>query len=188
MYAGLAPDSALALYAVITHMDTSEGVWFREGGIHAVPNVMAQVAEKAGVTFRYGETVNALLRSPTGRVAGVRTTSGERVLADAVVCTLDLPTAYQQLLSDLGPPRAVRRGQYSPAAIVWHVGVRGVPEPPVVHHNIHFGEEWSGPTWLLHLVRPGTRAEPDRQDQLGDRGAAEAGAIAHVPCRAGISQ
>jgi phytoene desaturase len=143
MYAGLAPDSALALYAVITYMDTIEGVWFPEGGIHAVPTLMAQVAEKAGVTFRYGETVEGVLRSPTGRVAGVRTSSGERVMADAVVCTIDLPTAYQQLLGELRPPRAVRRGNYAPSAVVWHVGVRGVPDPPVAHHNIHFGSEWS---------------------------------------------
>jgi len=143
MYAGLAPDTALALYAVITYMDTIEGVWFPEGGIHAVPTVMAQVAEKAGVNFRYGDAVDAVLRSPTGRVAGVRTTSGDRIVADAVVCTLDLPTAYQQLLSDLAPPRAVQRARYSPSAVVWHVGVRGVPEPPAAHHNIHFGDEWS---------------------------------------------
>jgi phytoene desaturase len=143
MYAGLAPDSALALYAVITYMDTIEGVWFPEGGIHTVPTVMAQVAEKAGVTFRYGETVETVLRSPTGRVAGVRITSGERISADAVVCTVDLPTAYQQLLGDLRPPRAVRPGTYSPSAVVWHVGVRGVPGPTVAHHNIHFGTEWS---------------------------------------------
>ena len=64
-------------------------------------------------------------------------------MADAVVCTLDLPTAYQQLLGDLRPPRAARRGQYSPSAVVWHVGVRGQPAPPVAHHNIHFGDEWS---------------------------------------------
>ena len=75
-------------------MDTIEGVWFPQGGIHAVPTVMAQVAEKAGVTFRYGDAVEAVLRSSTGGVAGVRTTSGERIVADAVVCTLDLPTAY----------------------------------------------------------------------------------------------
>jgi phytoene desaturase len=143
MYAGLAPDSALALYAVITYMDTIEGVWFPKGGIHAVPTVMAQVAEKAGVSFRYGDAVEMVLRSPTGRVAGVRTSSGERIMADAVVCTVDLPTAYQQLLTDLRPPRAVRRGNYSPSAVVWHVGVRGVPDPPVAHHNIHFGSEWS---------------------------------------------
>jgi hypothetical protein len=40
---------------VITYMDTIEGVWFPEGGIHAVPTMMAQVAEKAGVTFRNGD-------------------------------------------------------------------------------------------------------------------------------------
>ena len=66
MYAGLAPESALALYAVITYMDTIEGVWFPEGGIHAVPTIMAQVAEKAGVTFRYGDAVEEVLRSPDG--------------------------------------------------------------------------------------------------------------------------
>jgi phytoene desaturase len=143
MYAGLAPDSALALYAVITYMDTIEGVWFPEGGIHAVPTLMAQVAEKTGVTFRYGEAVEAVLRSPTGRLAGVRTASGERVMADAVVCTVDPPTAYEKLLGDLRPPRAVRRGRYSPSAVVWHVGARGVPDPAIAHHNIHFGTEWS---------------------------------------------
>jgi phytoene dehydrogenase-like protein len=110
--------------------------------MHAVPTMMAQVAEKAGVTFRYGDAVETVLRAPTGRVAGVQTTSGERIIADAVVCTLDLPTAYQQLLDDLRPPRAARRGQYSPSAVVWHVGVRGQPAPPIAHHNIHFAEDW----------------------------------------------
>ena len=143
MYAGLSPESALALYAVITYMDTIEGVWLPEGGMHAVPTIMAQVAEKAGVTFQYGDTVETILRSPTGRVAGVRTASGARIMADAVVCTVDLPTAYQQLLGDLRPPRAARRGKYSPSAVVWHVGVRGMPNSPTAHHNIHFGQEWS---------------------------------------------
>jgi phytoene desaturase len=104
---------------------------------------MAQIAEKAGVNFRYGEAVEGVLRSPTGRMAGVRTTSGERIMADAVVCTVDLPTAYEQLLGDLPLPRAVRHGNYSPSAVVWHVGVRGAAKPPVAHHNIHFGTEWS---------------------------------------------
>jgi phytoene desaturase len=143
MYAGLAPESALALYAVITYMDSIEGVWFPEGGIHAVPMIMAQVAEKAGVTFRYGDAAEEVLRSAQGRVAGVRTASGDRIVADAVVCTLDLRAAYQQFLGDLRPPRAVRSGNYSPSAVVWHLGVRGLPPPQAAHHNIHFGTEWS---------------------------------------------
>jgi phytoene desaturase len=160
MYAGLSPDSALALYAVITYMDTIEGVWFPEGGMHAVPMIMAQVAEKAGVTFHYGDPVETILRSPTGRLAGVRTASGERIMADAVVCTVDLPTAYANLLSDLRPPRAARHGRYSPSAVVWHVGVRGMPAPTVAHHNIHFGEEWN--TAFDALQRGGLMPDPSR--------------------------
>jgi phytoene desaturase len=143
MYAGLAPDSALALYAVITYMDSIEGVWFPVGGMHAVPAAMAAAAEKAGASFRYSETATAILRrSDNGAVAGVELASGERLSADAVVCTLDLPVAYQQLLPDLKPPRAATDGDFSPSAVVWHVGVRGTPDPVIAHHNIHFGAQW----------------------------------------------
>jgi phytoene desaturase len=153
MYAGLAPEKALALYAVITYMDSIEGVYFPEAGMHAVPLAMAQAAEKAGAQFRYGESVEAVLRSPTGRVAGVRMAGGSALAADAVVCTLDTPVAYETLMPELSPPRAARKGKgdYSPSAVVWHVGVRGIPSaegvpgsgrPPVAHHNIHFGEQW----------------------------------------------
>ena len=144
MYAGLAPDAALALYAVITYMDSIEGVYFPDGGMHAMPTALALAAEKAGASFRYDETVTAILRSGTGRVAGIETETGEQLMADAVVCTVDLPVAYEKLLPDVKPPRAARRGrgQYSPSCVVWHVGVRGVSEPPVAHHNIHFGHEW----------------------------------------------
>lgn len=143
MYAGLAPDDALALYAVITYMDSIEGVWFPEGGMHAVPSALAGAAEKAGATFRYGEDVQAILRrSDNGGVAGIRLASGEQLSADAVVCTLDLPVAYEYLLPDIKPPRATAKGQYSPSAVVWHVGVRGTPDPGIAHHNIHFGAQW----------------------------------------------
>jgi phytoene desaturase len=145
MYAGLAPDEALAIYAVITYMDSIEGVWFPEGGMHAMPAALATAAEKAGTQFRYGTSVaDVLRRTDNGGVAGVRLDSGEQLAADAVVCTLDLPTAYEKLLPDLSPPRALRRPRYSPSAVVWHVGVRGLPDPEVSHHNIHFGHEWGG--------------------------------------------
>ncbi len=144
LYAGLSPESALALYAVITYMDSIEGVWFPDGGgMHAVPTAMAAACEKAGAIFHYSaEVTDILRRSDAGAVAGVRLADGEQLRADAVICTLDLPVAYQRLLPDLAPPRKVSSGKYSPSAVVWHVGVRGVPDPGIAHHNIHFGHEW----------------------------------------------
>lgn len=150
MYAGLAPEQALAIYAVITYMDSIEGVWFPRGGMRAVPERMADAAAEAGVEFRYGQTVTRLLTRADGVTAGVAVVGSdadgtlqneEKLGADAVVCTLDLPTAYDRLLPDLTPPRAAARPTYSPSAVVWHLGVRGVPKG-VAHHNIHFGHAW----------------------------------------------
>ncbi|WP_040283523.1 phytoene desaturase family protein [Tessaracoccus massiliensis] len=142
MYAGLAPAQALALYAVITYMDSVKGVWFPEDGMHAVPRAMARAATDAGAEVRYGATVERVLRGADGAVTGVRLTDGEVVPADAVVVTADLPVAYERLLPDLRAPRVARKGRYSPSAVVWHLGVRGELPPHLGHHNIHFGRAW----------------------------------------------
>ncbi|SDD54006.1 phytoene desaturase family protein [Auraticoccus monumenti] len=142
MYAGLPPETALALYAVITYMDSIAGVYVPEGGMHAVPTALATAAERAGVTFRYGVDVADVLGSG-GKVAGVRLSDGEVLRADAVVLTPDLPVAYRAFFPELTPPWGVRHGTYSPSAVVWHVGVRGGLPADRVHHNIHFGEQWN---------------------------------------------
>ncbi len=68
----------------------------------------------------------------------------ERLPADAVVCNADLPVAYRQLLGGVEPPRAARRGTYSPSCVLWVAGVRGDPPAGSEHHNLHFGADWTG--------------------------------------------
>lgn len=176
MYAGLAPAQALALYAVITYMDSVEGVWFPEGGMRAVPDAMAQAAMDAGVEFHYGATVDRITCAQ-GRATGVRLAGGERLDADAVVCTLDLPVAYEELLPEVPTPRVAARGRYSPSCVVWHLGVKGAPPPEAAHHNIHFGQQWHDAfDDLLRRGRP--MADPSRfvaVPSLHDRDAAPEG-------------
>jgi phytoene desaturase len=148
MYAGLSPFEALALYCVITYMDTVEGVYFPEGGMHAISRGLAAAAEKAGASFRYDTDVEGLVRpgypTPGSRVTGLRLAGGEVLAADAVVLNGDLPVAYQELLPDVAPPRSTRKGTYSPSCTVWLVGAKGDLPAGAAHHNIHFGGEWEG--------------------------------------------
>ena len=157
LYAGLAPYEALALYAVITYMDVVNGVVVPVGGMHALPRAMAAAAAKAGAQFRYGARVERVLlaEGATGAVRGVRLAGGEVLRAGAVVCNPDLPVAYRTLLPGLPPPRAVRRGRYSPSAVVWHAGVRGDLPAGAAHHNIHFGRPWDEA--FRALLRDGRR-------------------------------
>ena len=161
MYAGLAPAQALALYAVITYMDSIEGVWFPEGGMHAVPRGMAAALVDAGAELRYGAEVSRVTRRADGAASGVELVGGEQLAADAVVVTADLPVAYERLLPGLRAPRVARRGSYSPSALVWHLGVRGDLPEGVGHHNIHFGAAWDEAfVDLLERGRP--MADPSR--------------------------
>ncbi len=140
LYAGLAPRDALALYAVIAYMDSVAGVYFPRGGMHQVPLALAAVAEKHGVSFRYGTTVTSVER--TGRRArAVHTADGERIAADVVVLNPDLPVAYRELLGI--EPWTVRRQRYSPSCVVLLLG-SSATYAGAAHHNIHFGRSWDG--------------------------------------------
>src|SRR3954453_18417755 len=97
VYAAPAPAGALSIYAVITYMDCVSGVYFPEGGMHAVPRALAGAARTHRVDFPFNPTVGRGDMS-AGRACGVITTDGDRIPADVVVVNADLPTAYNQLL------------------------------------------------------------------------------------------
>ena len=78
LYAGVPPQRALAVYAVIAYMDTVAGVYFPRGGMRALPDALAAAAADAGVEFRYGADVSALERSGA-QVIAVHTVDGDRI-------------------------------------------------------------------------------------------------------------
>jgi phytoene desaturase len=140
MYAGLSPARALAIYSVITYMDCVEGVFFPEGGMHAVPRAMAGAAAAHGVRFRYNTTATRI-EITGGRARAVVTADGERIPTDVVVVNADLPIAYRELLPPGYTPRRVKRLRYSPSAVVLHAG-SAAQFPEAAHHTINFGSAW----------------------------------------------
>ena len=140
MYAGVSPQQALAIYAVIAYMDSVNGVFFPKGGMHAVPRALAAAAEKHGVTFKYNTTVTGL-DVENGRAKAVITNTGERIACDVVVMNPDLPVAWRDLLGKT--PLSVKRLKYSPSCATLLVGSSRKYDH-VAHHNIHFGKSWDG--------------------------------------------
>jgi phytoene desaturase len=140
MYAGVSPQQALAIYAVIAYMDSVNGVFFPKGGMHAVPRALAAAAEKHGVTFKYNSTVTRL-EVENGRAKAVVTDKGERIACDVVVMNPDLPVVWRDLLGKT--PLSVKRLKYSPSCATLLVG-SSKKYDHVAHHNIHFGKSWDG--------------------------------------------
>ncbi|MFD3330511.1 phytoene desaturase family protein [Streptomyces sp. NPDC058701] len=143
LYAGVAPHHARALYTIISYMDTVSGVFFPEGGMHALPRAMADAAVAHGVKIKYHTAVELIETTLGGRARAVLTSSGARIPAEAVVIASEPSVALPRLLGRA--PRRLRRLRYSPSCFLWLAG--SPPQPATdgrapAHHNIHFGRTW----------------------------------------------
>jgi phytoene desaturase len=140
MYAGVSPQQALAIYAVIAYMDSVNGVFFPKGGMHALPRALAGAAAKHGVVFKYNTTVEKIEKNGS-RATAVITSKGERIECDALVLNPDLPVAWRDLLGK--SPLSIKRLNYSPSCVTILAGSSRSYDH-LAHHNIHFGESWDG--------------------------------------------
>ena len=140
MYAGVSPQQALAIYAVIAYMDSVNGVFFPKGGMHALPRALAAAAQKHGVEIHYNSNVTTI-EHHNGRATAAITANGERFTFDALVLNPDLPVAWRELLGRT--PRKISKLQYSPSCVTLLVGSNKSYDR-LAHHNIHFGKSWDG--------------------------------------------
>jgi phytoene desaturase len=135
LYAGVAPQRALALYGVISYMDTVAGVFFPRGGVRALPDALAGAARDAGVRFEFGAPVTALERR--GRRVTAVVTDRDRFACDAVVLTTEPHVAYRLLGRAPRRPLPLRA---APSAFVVHLGVPAGFDTG--HHVLSFGAAW----------------------------------------------
>jgi phytoene desaturase len=140
MYAGVSPQQALAIYAVIAYMDAVNGVFFPKGGMHAVPRALAAIATKHGAKIHYKSKVTRLEKRGKRVVAAI-TEDGTRYECDVAILNPDLPVAYTELLER--PLRRIKKLEYSPSCAVLLAGSKK-KYSHIAHHNIHFGDSWDG--------------------------------------------
>lgn len=145
LYAGVAPQRAAAVYAIIAQMDIGQGVSYPSGGMGRVGRVLADAFTDAGGVVEFNTTATSLIRDTRRRITSVRTdtASAERIFdADTVIATIGVP-AIDTLLDD-DKPRRRRRIRYSPSAVVVH-GIVETSETrgwPGDHHTVDFGAAW----------------------------------------------
>jgi len=130
MYLGLSPFRAPWVYAVLTHMEYGEGIWYPQGGVSEIGRAIAKLARARGAEIR--------LNSEVANVEGRRVTmaSGETIEADAVILNADLPYAKRELLGE--PPV---KASYSCSAYMEYIDYQG-ELPELLHHNVFFGPDF----------------------------------------------
>ncbi len=137
-YVGSSPEASPAVLAGIGHMQTSEGIWYPQGGTRAVPLALAKLADELGVTIRTGVAVRRIV-TRGGRVTAVETETGESLPCTAVVANSDAYLTHRDLVQP--PPRQPRPGaEPACSGIVLYLGLNKRYEH-LAHHDFVFSRD-----------------------------------------------
>ena len=139
-YVGGSPYLAPATLNVIAHVELSGGVWYPRGGIYAIAQAMARLAEELGVTIHTNCGVREI-GVANGRFSHLILENGETVKGTAVVSNLDVTTTQKHLLKN--SQFTIRNSQFdsSCSGFILLLGINK-QFPELAHHNILFSPDY----------------------------------------------
>ena len=141
-YCGSSPFAAPATLMLVAQVEM-DGVWAVEGGMLAVAQALADLAQRRGATLRYGQACEEVLVRH-GRACGVRLAGGETLQADSVVFNGDVAALPAGLFgaAATGAAPAVAPESRSLSAMTWaiHARTQGFP---LVRHNVFFCDDYA---------------------------------------------
>ncbi|HZJ53047.1 MAG TPA: phytoene desaturase family protein [Myxococcaceae bacterium] len=143
MYLGLSPYESPAVYGLLPFSELGVGIWFPEGGLHALPRALERLAREVGVRIAYRTRVKRITFEGK-RATGVLLDDGTQLTADLVLCNADLPWAYRNLIDPaVTRLRGAEKLRYTSSGYMLYLGLdRQVPE--LGHHNVFLGKDYRG--------------------------------------------
>ncbi|GIT91364.1 phytoene desaturase (neurosporene-forming) [Jannaschia pagri] len=163
LFIGGDPSRVTSMYALVSHLEKTQGVHYAMGGVGAMAQAMADVVTQQGGTLRLGTQVDCVSQDETGRVNGVVLSGGETVAADIVVSNADAGHTYSHLMRKQRRKRwtqaKLNRTRWSMGLFVWYFGTKGTRGmwPDLGHHTIQSGPRYEG--LLRDIFRRGHLAE-----------------------------
>ncbi len=140
-YCGSDPWAAPATLMLVAQVEL-DGVWSVRGGMHALAQALADLAQARGVVFEYGRHCEQVLVQ-AGRASGVRLFGGLVLPADSVVFNGDVNALAAGLLGPAAqraaPAVPVRRRSLS--ALTWSMKARASGFA-LARHNVFFDTDY----------------------------------------------
>ncbi|GGF12503.1 phytoene desaturase [Halobacillus andaensis] len=143
-YIGSSPYASPATFAMIAHLELSDGVYYVRGGNTKIADSFVKAAKKLGVHLHSSTEVEKLIVK-RDRISGVKLSTGEKVEADRVIVNGDLLEALPALLTEEERPsfkdKKIRSVDPSTSAFVITAGL-DTRLDSLNHHHVLFSSNY----------------------------------------------
>lgn len=142
LFLGAMPKDTPALYTLMNYADLKLATWYPMGGMSKVPEAMRNVAERLGVTFEFGSTVEQI--TVDNDMASGILVNGEKLSFDIILGSADyhhvdkhlLPEQYHNYTDKYWDSRVM-----APSALLYFMGLDKKMDK-LAHHNLFFDEDF----------------------------------------------
>ncbi len=143
-YLGMSPWECPGFFAMLGYIEYAHGVEHTIGGLSAISEAMAKVAEKNGATIKLDSEVESLDIQNKG-VKGVKLKNGDKLDFDDVIINADFAYSMCNLV-DQGQIRkwnkeALKKKRFSCSTFMLYLGLDTLYED-LPHHTICFAEDY----------------------------------------------
>jgi phytoene desaturase len=139
-YVGSSPYQSPMIFAMMAHLEGSQGIWGVRGGTYAIVDAFVRLGEELGVVIKYNQNVTKI-RKKHDRVIGVEV--GDIFYdSDVIIVNADALTAYQTFMSHHPLSYALRKKDVSLSGFVWLVGINQTYDV-LKHHNVFFPVDYT---------------------------------------------
>lgn len=142
LFLGTSPYDALAIYALMSHVDFAQGVWYPQGGLYEIIRSLKNIAEKNGVEIHVNAPVKNIV-TVDKRVTGIELNDGRKINADIVVSNADMWFTETHMLREeeqTYPESYWKKKTLAPSAYILYLGIDG-KLPMLTHHNLIFTKD-----------------------------------------------
>ncbi len=142
-YLGMSPFRCPSMFTILSYLEYEHGIWHPKGGCGVVSEVMARLAERHGVEFRYDTPVDRVAFD--GRRARGVDAAGAHHAADAVIINADFAGAVPKLIPNelrgSWKDRQIEKARYSCSTFMLYLGIEGTL-PDLHHHSVVLSERY----------------------------------------------
>ena len=139
-YVGSSPYAAPAVLNLLPYVQVGYGLWYVDGGMHALAQALERLLVELGGTIGYGTEVASVVRGSRNDLCAVRLRGGAEISADIVVSNMEVAPFYRLLDADHELAERYRRFAPSCSGLVMHLGIsRTYPE--LAHHNVFYAKD-----------------------------------------------
>lgn len=130
-----------ATFNLIQHVEYDTGGFAVKGGIHAIPRVLKELAEKRGASFHFNTEVEKIISE--GRSIKKLKISGKEINYDSVISNSDVTATYNELMGDLesNSSKKYQRLEPSSSGQVFYWGIKRT-NGDLKDNNIFFSSDY----------------------------------------------